>query len=318
VAVGIILACMAFAFNIGQLRLLKLGLSRTVYRGSVDRSSEHQEQLVIHGNRIQIIWLHGFVFFGSANRLLMQIQDIIEAQGGSCQSLILDFRQVLGIDSSAVITLVKLFQLAERKNFTVLFAGLPAQVERVLRAGGLIGDSDSSSYRVFGDSDSALEWCEDRLLGEILTGEAARKSADEWLTREIGGDRFARLIPYLTRVEIGPGDLLIRQGEAGDSLYMLSDGRVTVVLRTPDGVELRLRSMVGQTIIGEMGLYRTLPRGASVRADGTTFAYRLSLDAMRQMEQDEPDLAHAFHRLVVRTLAERLDYANREIAGLRR
>ena len=63
-----------------------------------------------------------------------------------------------------------------------------------------------------------------------------------------------------------------------------------------------------------------LPNSASRRrrADRTTFAYRLSLEAMCRMERDDPDLAHAFHRLVIRTLAERLEYANREVIGLRR
>jgi SulP family sulfate permease len=76
--------------------------------------------------------------------------------------------------------------------------------------------------------------------------------------------------------------------------------------------------MVGHTIVGEMGLYRTLPRGASVHADQPTIAYRLSLEAMTQMEQDDPTLAYAFHKLVIRTLAARLDFANREMASLQR
>jgi SulP family sulfate permease len=76
--------------------------------------------------------------------------------------------------------------------------------------------------------------------------------------------------------------------------------------------------MVGHTIVGEMGLYRMLPRGASVRADQLTIAYRMSTEAMARMEQDDPALAYAFHKLVIRTLAARLDSANREVAGLRR
>jgi SulP family sulfate permease len=127
-----------------------------------------------------------------------------------------------------------------------------------------------------------------------------------------------RLVSYLEPIEYKTGDFLIRQGEAGDSLYLLFAGRVTVLYQTPEGADLRLRSVVGHTIVGEMGLYRALPRGASVRADQPTIAYRMSLEAMTQMEQEDPPLAYAFHRLVIRTLATRLDFANREVAGLRR
>jgi SulP family sulfate permease len=67
-----------------------------------------------------------------------------------------------------------------------------------------------------------------------------------------------------------------------------------------------------------MGLYRTLPRGASVRADLPTVAYRLSQEAMTRMEKDDPTLAYAFHKMVIRTLAARVDFANREVASLQR
>jgi hypothetical protein len=36
------------------------------------------------------------------------------------------------------------------------------------------------------------------------------------------------------------------------------------------------------------------------------------------MERENPALAHAFHKFVIRTLASRLDFANREVAALQR
>lgn len=76
--------------------------------------------------------------------------------------------------------------------------------------------------------------------------------------------------------------------------------------------------MLSHTLLGEMGLYRDMPRGASVQVDEPTVVYRFSNEAMARMEREEPALAHAFHRFVVRTLASRLDFANREVAGLQR
>jgi SulP family sulfate permease len=319
VAIGIIAACITFAINTGRLRLVRLGLNRTVYSGRVDRPAYQQEQLVRHGQSIQIMWLHSFIFFGSAHRLLLQIQEIVKAQRGSCRSLILDFRQVLGIDSSAVMSFIKLRQVADREGFEMVLSEIPPHVSYALRVGGLLGNGENLTCRVFTNTDGALEWCEDKLLAEIMTREVALASADKWLAQEIGGEEmFARLNSYLEVVECKAGDLLIRQGDPGDSLYLLHAGRVTVLLRTPEGADLRLRSMVGNTIVGEMGLYRRLPRGASVRADQPTVAYRLSLEAMARMEQDDPTLAYAFHKVVIRTLATRLDFANREVASLQR
>jgi hypothetical protein len=36
------------------------------------------------------------------------------------------------------------------------------------------------------------------------------------------------------------------------------------------------------------------------------------------MEKDDPTLAYAFHKMVIRTLAARVDFANREVASLQR
>jgi hypothetical protein len=44
----------------------------------------------------------------------------------------------------------------------------------------------------------------------------------------------------------------------------------------------------------------------------------MSGEAMAKMEVEDPGVAYAFHKLVIRTLAARLDFANREVAGLRR
>jgi SulP family sulfate permease len=318
VVVGVITACITFAVNTSRIRLVKLGLDRSTYGSRVDRPSFQQEELVRHGNRIQIIWLHGFIFFGSAHRLLQHIQDLVRQQDGTCRSIILDFRQVLGIDSSAAMSLTRLRQFAEREGFAIIFSEMPPHVERVLRVSGVLRGGDGVS-QVFANLDSALEWCEDQLLSELMSAEDALRSTEEWLASEIGSkELLARLLTRLEKVDYQAGAHLFTQGEQGDSLYLLYAGRVTVLYRTPEGAQLRLRSLVGHTVVGEMGLYRTMPRGASVRADVPTAAYRLSRTAMQEMEQHDPALASAFHRFIVRMLAARVDFANREIAGLQR
>jgi len=100
--------------------------------------------------------------------------------------------------------------------------------------------------------------------------------------------------------------------------YIVYEGRVTVLFRTAEGADVRLRSMMGHTIVGEMGLYRAAPRYASVKIDQPTAVYVLSRDAMNRMEKDDPTLAYAFHKFIIRTIATRLDFANREVAGLQR
>jgi SulP family sulfate permease len=236
-----------------------------------------------------------------------------------CRMVILDFHQVLGIDSSAVVSLIKLRHFAEREDLLIAVSDLPPAVEISLRSGGFLGSDDDAICRAFPDLDAALEWCEERLLAERSGRAEAVRSADEWLTQEIGGpELFGRLREYLTMIECQPGETLFAQGDEADRLYIVYEGRVTVLFRAPDGADIRLRSMVRHTVVGEMGLYRAMHRGASVRVDEPTIVCALSRDAVNRMERDDPTLAYAFHKFIIRMLAARLDFANREVASLQR
>jgi sulfate permease, SulP family len=317
VGVGVVAACITFAVNTSRVRLVKLGMDRSNFASRVDRPTYHAETLRRQGAGIQIMWLHGFIFFGSAHNLLMQIKETVRGGEGGCRSLILDFRQVLGIDYSAVMTLLKLRHFAERDGFNLVFSDLPPRVAQSVSKGGLLKPAEFC--HVFPNLDAALEWCEDRLLASSADLEEGRRSTEEWLKAELGApELLERLKSYFTALDLRPGEFVFRQGDPGDSLFLLSSGRVTILFKAPDGQDVRLRSMLSHTLLGEMGLYRDMPRGASVQVDEPTVVYRFSNEAMARMEREEPALAHAFHRFVVRTLASRLDFANREVAGLQR
>ena len=319
ISVGVLAACVTFAVNSSRIRIVKLELNRSKYASRLDRSPAQNRELILHGDGIRIMWLHGFIFFGSANRLLLHVKELVAAQeAGGCRMVLLAFNEVLGIDTSAVMSLVKLRQFTERASVILVLAGLPPKVEHSLRAGGFLRDDDPHC-RVFAQLDPALEWCEDRLLEERANRDETFRSADEWLIREIGGrELLDQLFHYVERVELAAGEMLFHQGESGDHLCLVYSGRVSVLFRPYEGKEIRIRSMMQQTMVGEMGIYRMAPRGASVTVDEPTVILRLTREAMDRMEADNPPLAYAFHKFVIRTLAERLDFANREVAALQR
>ena len=316
VALGVIAACVTFAINTSRVGLVKQEKDRSQFGSRVLRSVAETRELVRNGRAIQIIWLQGFIFFGSVNALLQHVRRTVAKQGRRvCSMVILDFRQVLGIDSSAVKVLVKMRQFAEREGFLLVFSGLSSGVGGQLRSGGLLRAGDATCF-AFRELDAALEWCEDRLLEEKIRPEDAKRSAEEWLAHEIGGpEMFQRLAPYLETVSYASGDVLFAQYDPADFLCLIASGRVSVILRSPEGDESRLRSMHRHTIVGEMGLYRDAPRGARVAVDQPTVIFRLSRESLERMESEDPALALTFHRFVVRTLADRLDFANREITA---
>ena len=86
------------------------------------------------------------------------------------------------------------------------------------------------------------------------------------------------------------GEIIIRQGEAGDSMYVVLDGMVEVAV-AQDAESVRLAVLGEGEFFGEMGLFEHRPRSATVRAVGQ--AHILTLDKktiLRKIKQD-PSLA---------------------------
>jgi SulP family sulfate permease len=95
-----------------------------------------------------------------------------------------------------------------------------------------------------------------------------------------------------------------------------ASGSVAITIIDEHERPIRLRRMVGHTVVGEMGFYRGVPRTASVIAEEPTVIYRLTRDAFDRMQEKDPAAAAALHKLIIRLLSDRLEFANREISAL--
>jgi SulP family sulfate permease len=101
-------------------------------------------------------------------------------------------------------------------------------------------------------------------------------------------------------------------------MYFIESGRVAIELALADGTRRRLRTLGAKTVLGEMGLYRAANRSADVVVQEASIAYRLSAIAMREIESAHPQAAARFHAMVVRTVADRLEFSNALVAALQR
>lgn len=315
---GVIASCIIFAFRYSRIRVVKHDLTRREYSSYVERSLEQSAFLKDNGDLIHIMWIQGYLFFGSANRLLDDGRTRLDGSDGRrIHYLILDLSHVTGIDSSSVLSFAKLADRVRRQGATLVLSGLSGDVRRSFTGTRFL--RDHAHVPVFGQVDHALEWAEERLLEEADLGVLAERTFMSWLGAELRRDGFAeRLMQYLEAVDLEPGTELFRQGEAADCLYFVGSGRVSVMLQRTNDDPLRLRSVTGFTILGEMGLYREQMRTASVVADEPSRVYRLSKAALERMEHREPEISSALHALIIRILADRLGLATAEISALQR
>ena len=139
------------------------------------------------------------------------------------------------------------------------------------------------------------------------------------LGKEFGSvDLAQHFMAYVDRIELKQDQYLFRQGDASGATYVVESGRLSIVFERPDGPPLLLRSVTGNTTIGEMGLYRQSIRSASVVAQADSVIHRLTRSALERMEVEEPKVAAALHTYVIRTLADRLHLMDKTISALER
>ena len=320
VGLGIVIAVVLFAVNYSRIDVVKHTLSGAEHTSNVFRPRHQRRLLHEMGGRHFILGLQGFLFFGTANNLLERLRRRLDDPGGEPPSyVLLDFRLVTGLDSSAVLSFVKMRQLAEARGFRLVFSHLAPDIVQQLERGGFPVSGDDLVH-TFPELDRGLEWCEDRLLEEqgIAVEDRPRPLAEQLAASYPELPDPGRLMRYLERLEVEAGYYLMRQGKAADDLFFIESGTVTAQLELGDGETLRLMTIGAGTVVGEMELYMDQPRSASVVAERPSVIHRLTSAGLARMGDETPDLAAAFHKLIARLLAERLDRNNKTMEALLR
>ena len=108
------------------------------------------------------------------------------------------------------------------------------------------------------------------------------------------------------------GDVLFREGDAGDALYVVVTGRLRVLVSGTSGEDIALAEVGRGEVVGEMALLTGDPRSATVVAVRDSRLVRLSRAAFERIVQQCP----AAMLLVTRRLVRRLQQANRGPRGL--
>lgn len=309
VALGIAAMILLFVVNYSRINIARNQLSGTVYHSNVDRSPVASGILRQEGDRIWVLRLQGYIFFGTSNDLINVIRSRLDASGlPPLRHLVLDFSLVNGVDTSAVMDFVKLGQIAQTNGFTVVFTNLNAEYDARFRRSGL---AEGDHVRRFDDLDHGMEWCENDLLSHVkLMEHFSLESQFESRAIHRAFD-ITQLLGYLKRVEMQTGDYIMREGDESGSIYILESGRVDIVVQGQDGRDIRLRSISAGAIVGEIGFYLGQPRTASVIVDKPGTLYELTRDALSRMERNDPQIASAFQTLITCVLSERLTNMNR-------
>ena len=109
------------------------------------------------------------------------------------------------------------------------------------------------------------------------------------------------------------GELIVRQGEAGDCMFTLQDGRLEVLVHQEGHEDKRVSIMEKGAIFGEMAIFEREVRSATVRALGTARVLTIDKKTFLRRVQADPSIAFNLARL----LCNRIRKLSAELAGLK-
>ncbi|MBR0972026.1 SLC26A/SulP transporter family protein [Bradyrhizobium japonicum] len=314
ILIGVIIGCATFAFSAARVKSIKYSFDGSEYRSSLDRSRDDQDVLLAHGGKIQGLNLQSYLFFGSANRLYQHVKRLLRERP-ECRYLLFDFKLVTGVDSSAAYSFAQIKRSAGDLGVELILVHLSAAAEKVLRASDFVGEG----VTIIPELDRALEWCENELISQHRELAQEEASLRDWFARILGSEDDAdELIRRCHRIEVEAGEVIVEAGDPADSMHFILEGRVGIMIPADDDRTTRVRSLGRYTTIGEMGLVSNTPRSATIQAEVDSVLYVLNTHQFDAIKTEDPALSHKLLTYFVSVMAERLTFANRTIAVLRR
>ncbi|WP_231864613.1 MULTISPECIES: SulP family inorganic anion transporter [Sorangium] len=317
IGVGLGVSFILFALSYSRIEVVRNAISGVYLRSNVARSDGEEMTLTERAKQLNVLQLQGYIFFGTAYNLLSTAQQRIQSEEGEVRYLLLDFRHVNGIDSSAIASFLRLRRLAKAHSVKLIFTEVRVDIRNHLERGEVFVGDDDEVCRIYPDLDRGLEACEKEIIADAPPSMLPPPMLFYDLQDVFGGrPGMLRFKDYLERVELPDGFDLFRAGDVSKDLYLIESGELTAWLEIDGKKVKRLRTMGPGSVVGESGLYMGEKRSATVTASRQSTLYRLTEEALQRMTEEAPELAAAFHHFVVTLLARRIVHSTGPVKSL--
>ena len=272
------------------------------------------------GDQAVIFELQGSLFFGTTQQLYAQLDPELKARN----FVILDMKRVQSVDVTAAHLLCQVRDtLAERGALLIMSSvreNLPnnRNLREFLEQTGVTENPET--VRLFGELDSAIEWVEDRLLGESENAAPEPQTLLELHEMEMFRNRkdetLADLETRLIRRTYAAGEVVYSRGEPGDAIYLIRRGSVRIFAPLGGGRTRHVATFGRGDFFGGLAFLDGLPRGNDAIAATETEFFILPQEQFNKLSDEHKKLALTLLKAISRSLALRLRHADSENAML--
>jgi small-conductance mechanosensitive channel len=122
--------------------------------------------------------------------------------------------------------------------------------------------------------------------------------------RDLRDEELRLLLPDVTAQKFGSGEVIVREGDTGNSLYIIRSGTVEI-LAAKDGKQVHIRNLMRPAFFGEMALMTGEPRTATIRARTDAELLELSRDGFTELFKAHPETASQVGEVIALRETER-------------
>ncbi len=292
---------------------------RRSYRGGTITSKrqrgDRERRALDHGShRIVVYELQGGLYFATAEQLMRRIS----ADFADTSYVILDCRRISRADMSSLRLLRDLNRSLAGSGTTLVLAGLSASI---LEDWNALAEAGDPMTLIYPELDLALEGCETRIIAQYdpaaLTTEVKVELHEMDILRSFTPEQVKRLEPHLQRASFKAGDLIIKQGDAADRLFLLASGSAAVNVLLDNGQ--RSTRMVGfrpGVVFGEFAMFDKGRRVADVVAETDAECYVLTFTEIEKLETSATDIYARLLLALGRLLTDRVRRTTAEVRAM--
>ena len=319
-AVGVILSIMLFlreqvGGNVIRRKSFVGQRSSTWYR-----PEDEMRLLEQKGETAIIFELQGSLFFGTTHHLYLMLEPELRTR----DYVILDLQRVQSVDLTAAHMLNMVRDTLTERGATLLLSNvretLPngRNLREFFELTGLTGGN--SPVMIMPSLESAIEWVEDRLLGEVESPLAEVVPLELHEMELFQGRKDATLVDLEACMEKRSwkaGESIYRLGDPGDELYLIRSGEVRVMGGSGSNGQLHHIATFGRgDFFGGLAFLDRRPRGNDAVAYQDTQMFVLTLEKFNQLAEGHKRIAFIMLSAIARTLAIRLRHADGELTLL--
>jgi CRP/FNR family transcriptional regulator len=126
------------------------------------------------------------------------------------------------------------------------------------------------------------------------------------LFRNVDDTDLATFAGSLRESPLRRGQVLFREGDHGDEMFLVRAGAIVISKGVTGRVEQVLARMGPGDFFGEMALFDRSPRSATVQADTDVTLLILDRGSLARLTEDSPRAAASFFQSLVHVFIERL------------